>query len=131
VVQLGTGDVRYEAILTTIQARVCKVCMDQKDDGTCGLRKRVCAIETHLPGVVQVVAGIDSDRMDDYVAALESQVCGGCAQQDAAGSCSLRQEGECALHSYLSLVVDAIQDLRRAEGRAPLLLAGAAPVSGG
>ncbi len=127
MVQLGTADVRYEAILTAIQARVCRVCMDQKDDGTCGLRKRVCAIETHLPGVVQVVAGIDSDRMEDYVAALESQVCGGCAQQDASGSCSLRQEGECALHSYLSLVVDAIQDLRRAEGRPPLLLAAPAP----
>jgi hypothetical protein len=123
VVQLGAGDVRYEAILTAIQARVCRVCMDQKDDGSCGLRKRVCAIETHLPGVVRAVSTIDSDRMDDYVAALESQVCGGCAQQDSEGSCSLRAEGECALHSYLSLVVDAIQDLRRAEGRPPLLLA--------
>jgi hypothetical protein len=114
------GDARYEAFLEAIQRRVCHVCLDQKDDGSCGLRGRACAIEKHLPDVVRVVTAIDSDHMDDYVAALESQVCGHCAQQDTSGHCGLREKGERALHSYLSLVVDAIQDVREAEGRPPL-----------
>lgn len=114
------SDARYEAFLAAIQRRVCTVCMDQKDDGSCGLRGRTCAIEKHLPGVVEAVSAIDSDHMDDYIAALESQVCGHCSEQDAAGHCGLRAKGECALHAYLSLVVDAIQEVREAEGRPPL-----------
>jgi hypothetical protein len=120
VAQEGANDARYETFLAAIQRRVCTVCLDQKDDGSCGLRGRTCAIEQHLPGVVQVVSAIDSDHMDDYVTALESQVCGQCPQQDDSGHCGLREKGECALHAYLSLVVDAIQDVREAEGRPPL-----------
>jgi hypothetical protein len=94
--------------------------MDQKDDGSCDLHGRVCAIEKHLSGVVQAITAIDSDRMDDYVSAIEGQVCGHCSEQDASGTCTLREKGDCALYVYLSLVVDAIQDVRVAEGRPPL-----------
>ena len=118
--QENPRDARYQTFLMAIQRRVCTVCMDQKDDGSCGLHGRLCAIEKHLPGVVAAVSAIDSDRMDDYVSALESQVCGQCSEQDASGRCALRERGNCALHTYLSFVVDAIQDVRRAEGRPPL-----------
>ena len=118
--QEDPGDARYQTFLAAIQRRVCTVCMDQKDDGSCGLQGRTCAIEQHLPGVVEAVSAIDSDHMDDYVAALESQVCGHCTQQDTSGHCASREKGECALHAYLSLVVEAIQDVREAEGRPPL-----------
>ncbi len=114
------GDVRYRTFLAAIQQRVCAVCMDQKDDGSCGLEGRLCAIEKHLSGVVETVSAIDSDRMDDYITAIESQVCGSCSEQDASGKCELREKGDCALHAYLSLVVEAIEDVRRAEGRPPL-----------
>ena len=117
--QENPSDARYRTFLAAIQRRVCTVCMDQKDDGSCGLHGRLCAVEKHLPGVVEAISAIDSDRMDDYVTALESQVCGGCSE-DASGRCSLREKGDCALHAYLSLVVDAIQDVRRDEGRPPL-----------
>jgi hypothetical protein len=120
VAQENPSDARYQTFLAAIQRRVCTVCMDQKDDGSCGLHGRLCAIEKHLPGVVEAVSAIDSDRMDDYVAALESQVCGQCSEQDTALRCALREKGDCSLHAYLSLVVDAIQDVRRDEGR-PLL----------
>ena len=114
------SNARYETFLAAIQRRVCTVCMDQKDDGSCGLRGRQCAIEKHLPGVVEAVASIESDHMDDYIAALESQVCGQCSEQDTAGRCGLREKGDCALHAYLALVVEAIQDVREGEGLSPL-----------
>jgi hypothetical protein len=109
-------DARYEAFLAAIQRRVCSVCLDQKDDGSCGLRGRTCAIERHLPDVVRTLTAVDSPSMDDYVAALESRVCGQCSEQDASGRCALRVRGDCALHAYLSLVVDAVQEVGAAGG---------------
>lgn len=112
-------DERYQVVWDAIQRKVCSVCLDQRDDGSCGLSGRVCAIERHLPGVVQTVLSIESDRMDEYVAEIEAQICGRCSQQDAQGRCSLRSEGDCALYAYLHLIVDAIQEVKEAEGRSP------------
>ena len=50
--------------------------------------------------------------MDDYVAAVEAQVCSRCGESDEHGRCGLRERGDCALSTYLSLVVDAIEEVR-------------------
>ena len=98
----------YKAYWDAIRSRVCSVCLDQANDGTCGLgRRRVCAIEVHLPRLVEVLSSIDSPRMDEYVAAIEAEICGRCPQQDSGGKCELRDEGTCALYTYLPLVVEA------------------------
>jgi hypothetical protein len=104
-------DPRYRPFMTAIRRRVCAVCMDQKDDGSCGLHGHVCAIEKHMPAVVDVLMALDDHRMDDYVTAVEAEVCGHCSEQDPSRTCALREKGDCALHAYLSLVVDAIQDV--------------------
>lgn len=114
-------DELYRAYWDAIRRRVCSVCLDQRDDGSCGLTGRVCAIDRHLPKVVQAIVAIDSNQMDPYVAAIEAQVCARCSQQDAQGHCSLREQGECALYTYLFLVVDAIQEVREAAGLSPLV----------
>ena len=101
---------RYSAHAEAIWRRVCAVCLDSADDGSCGLAKdRVCAIERDLPRVVNTLASVKSGRMDEYVAALESEICANCHEQDADGRCCLRDHGECALAIYLPLVVDAIE----------------------
>jgi len=108
-------DETYMAYWDAIRSRVCSVCLDQANDGTCGLgRRRVCAIETHLPRLVEVLSSIDSPRMDEYVAAIEAEICGHCAQQDAEGACELRDEGQCALYTYLPLLVEAVEEVRAA-----------------
>ena len=114
-----TRDERSQAYTDAIRRRVCSVCLDAQDDGRCGLTKRVCAIEKHLPRVVETVLSVDSDRMDEYVAAIRAQVCGRCPEQSPEGPCELRNRGDCALDMYLFLVVDAIQEVREAEGRPP------------
>lgn len=111
------GNETHGAYWDAIRSRVCSVCLDQANDGTCGLgRRRVCAIEAHLPRLVEVLSSIDSPRMDEYVAAVEAEICGRCAQQDSGGKCELRDEGTCALYTYLPLVVEAIEEVR---GTAP------------
>jgi hypothetical protein len=105
----GAG--REQAYLEAIRARVCNVCLDQADDGGCGLTRRTCAIEAHLPRLASVLAGIDSRRMDDYDAAVRAEICPSCAQQDELGHCPVREASDCALLTFLPLVLDAIESV--------------------
>ena len=104
-------DERYQAYWEAIQRRVCSVCLDQAADGSCGLTRRVCALERHLPALVSALVAIRSDRMDEYVAAIEAQVCSHCPEQDACGECRVRDDARCSLYSYLSLVVEAVEEI--------------------
>jgi hypothetical protein len=106
-------DIR-QAYWDAIVRRVCSVCLDQATDGTCGLPRRTCALQSHLPAIVDAIASIQSDRMDEYEAAVRAQICTTCAEAEADGSCAVRDRGDCALSSYLSLVVDAIEEVKQA-----------------
>jgi hypothetical protein len=102
---------RYQAYWDAIRRKVCSVCLDQANDGSCGLTRRTCAIEAHLPRLAGVLSTIDSPRLDEYVAAVQAHICGECPEQDAQGQCDLRDEGTCALDTYLFLVVEAIEEI--------------------
>jgi hypothetical protein len=103
---------RYQAYWEAIRRRVCSVCLDGADAGGCGLAaNRSCAIEQHLPRLVETVLTVSSGRMDEYVAAVEAAICGRCTDQDERGFCRLRQKGDCALSIYLPMVVDAIEEV--------------------
>jgi hypothetical protein len=106
---------REPAYREAIRERVCNVCLDQKDDGSCGLTRRVCAIERHLPRLAETLSAIQSTRMDEYEAAVRAQVCGSCPEQDPGGRCALRADVECALFAYLPLVLEAIEVVNDAE----------------
>jgi hypothetical protein len=102
----------YQAYWDAIARRVCSVCLDQATDGSCGLSHRTCALQWHLPLIVEALSSIQSDRMDEYAQAVEARVCTRCSESDGAGGCKRRDKGECALDTYLSLVVDAIEEVR-------------------
>jgi hypothetical protein len=110
-------EISYQAYWDAFRRHVCTVCLDAANDGNCGLSGRVCALEAHFPRIIEAIAQIDSSRMDDYLAAIEEQVCRQCPRQDPQGACALRSSGECALYSYLPLVVDAIEEVRGGLGR--------------
>lgn len=103
----------YQACWNAIQQRVCALCLDAADDGTCGLGpRRSCALQDNLAAIVDTVLSVQSDRMDEYVTAIEARICGGCRQQNAAGHCGPREKGECGLYAYLPLVVEAIEEVK-------------------
>jgi hypothetical protein len=108
---------KYQAYWDALRRHVCTVCLDAGSDGNCGLTGRVCGLEAHFPRIIDAIENIDSSRMDDYVAAIEEQVCKRCPEQDPEGVCARRSHGECALYSYLSLVVDAIEEVRGGLGK--------------
>jgi hypothetical protein len=110
-------DPRYRPYWNAVRRHVCTVCLDQANDGSCGLSGgRLCAIERHLPRLVEVLSKVKSDRMDEYVAAVEQEICATCQEQDEHGRCGLRDGGECALYTYLPLLLDAMEEV--AEGDA-------------
>jgi hypothetical protein len=96
-----------------IREHVCGVCLDQKDDGECGLRQRSCALQAHLPRLAEVLSRVRSPRMDEYEAAVRAEVCAGCSAQDAAGRCTLRDKADCALFVYLPLVLEAVESVNQ------------------
>lgn len=114
------NDARNHEYLEAIRRRVCAVCLDGRDDGSCGLTGRVCAVESHLPQLVEALSSVESAHIEDYEAAMRARVCSSCRHQDPAGVCRLRDKGDCALDAYLMLVLDAVEEvnLRRA-ARAP------------
>ena len=107
----------YRAYWEAIERTVCSVCLDRADDGSCGLTRRTCAIERHLPEMTKTLSAVQSPRMDEYVAAVEAEICARCPEQ-VDGRCRLREAGDCALHAFLPLVLDAVEDVR-ASGLAP------------
>ena len=113
---MKAADARSQEYLDAIRKNVCAVCLDGRDDRSCGLSGRVCAIEAQLPRLVSALCSVSSSKLEDYEAALREQVCSACQQQDAAGRCELRDHGDCALDAYLLLVLDAVDEvnLRRA-----------------
>ncbi|HVQ31471.1 MAG TPA: hypothetical protein VMV21_17880 [Vicinamibacteria bacterium] len=107
---MALKDDRHQLYMDAIKRKVCSVCLDRHDDGSCGLTHRTCAIEGHLPQIVDAITRIESGRMDEYIAAIEAQVCSRC-ENKAGLECRLQQSGECALDTYLYLVVEAIEEV--------------------
>jgi len=96
--------------------RICAVCVDRRDDGTCGLDpKLACAIKEHLPMVLSMLRGVSSDKMGSYIERIRHNVCNICTQGNRDGSCDVRAHVDCPLDRYLGLVVEAIEDLDRRE----------------
>jgi hypothetical protein len=100
---------RHQAYWESLQRQVCAVCLDQADDGSCGLKRRLCALPAHLPRLAEVLGRVQSTRMDEYEAAVRAEICASCPEQDARGVCALRDQAACALFAYLPLVLDAVE----------------------
>jgi hypothetical protein len=94
-----------------VRNRICGVCTDRKNDGTCGLEDPgQCALFRLFPQVAEAIQSTDSEHLDDYIDAIRRHVCTVCEAQDRDGSCAARQQVQCALDAYLLLVVEAIEE---------------------
>jgi hypothetical protein len=109
---------RYRAYRDAIRRRVCAVCLDGADDGSCGLPgMRSCAIEALLPRLVDTVLDVRATHHDAYAAAIEARVCSHCPDRDVLGQCRLRRDGRCALAVYVPLIVEAIEEADARDAR--------------
>ena len=111
---------RIEVFREALKTRVCGICFDRNDNGTCGLPQgRVCALEGHLPEIVRAVESVHSFDLTPYVEGIRSQVCPNC-NQDVNGRCAFRENFDCSVDNFLLLVVDTIEDVKRQQGEEAL-----------
>ena len=102
-----------------IQAAICAKCVDGDGKGGCRIaHKGECALQKYFPQILEVVASTSSSSMEPYERLLRNKVCGLCIHQSASGSCSLRNEVDCALDRYFPLIVQIIEEARLNERRA-------------
>ncbi len=105
---------QYRAYREAVRRRVCAICLDGADDGACGLvGPPSCAIDEHLPRLVDAILDVRSRRDDAYAAAVEARVCSHCTHRDSLGLCRLRRDGRCTVSVYLPLVVEAVEEVER------------------
>ena len=108
------GEDKYQPYRDAIRRRVCSICLDGKDDGSCGLEgPPACAIEEHLPRLVDAILDVRDRRDDAYASAVEARVCGQCSHRDNLGFCGFRRDGRCTVSVYLPLIVEAVEEVGR------------------
>ncbi|HEY7700366.1 MAG TPA: hypothetical protein VIE88_18205 [Vicinamibacteria bacterium] len=106
---------RIDVFREALKERVCGICFDRNDDGTCGLPEgRVCALEAHLPEIVKAVESVHSFDLTPYVEGIRAQVCPNCSQ-DEHGRCVFRDNFDCSVDNFLMIVVDTIEDVKKRE----------------
>lgn len=98
-----------ERIEGRIHETICRACIYEKADGSCGLQRMPCPIISKLDEIIQIVQYTRSNQIDPYVDKLRSVVCSECQMQDAQGNCRLRAHADCALDDYFVLLVDLVE----------------------
>jgi len=94
-----------------VRDKICSVCSDRTEHGTCGLEEpSACALFRLFPEVAHAIQSVQSDDINDYVQAIRLGVCSICHEQMADGSCETRKRVQCALDAYLLLIVDAVEE---------------------
>jgi hypothetical protein len=78
-----------------------------------------CAIDEHLPALVDAIVDQRSRNDDAYAAVVEARVCSRCSHRDALGLCRLRRDGRCTVSVYLPLVVEAVEEVERRRAAGP------------
>jgi hypothetical protein len=100
-----------EELEAIARERICRICTDRTADGQCGLKDpSACALFHFFPRVAHAVQTVHSEDIRDYIAAIRAHVCAGCPEQDADGTCELRNQVRCALDAYLIPVIEVIEE---------------------
>ena len=97
-----------------LRHKVCAKCLDSDGTGACLIAPgRECAMKSHLPAIIDAVNSVYSPSIEPYVEQLRKKVCASCTSQRPGGSCSLRDDTECALDRYYPLIVQVIEEAQR------------------
>ena len=95
--------------LKALKQNVCAICVDSNEKGGCTLNEReTCAVELFLPQIIHVIHNADSDDLQELHNKLRETVCVECRAQEG-GNCYLREDANCSLDRYFSLIVETIQ----------------------
>jgi hypothetical protein len=92
-----------------LRRRICPDCRF-KSANSCDLAgPDPCKLFELFPLVAQAILGTESDRLEDYLQAIEEDVCAVCVNHSLDGTCP-RRNRVCALDGQLPAIVDAINE---------------------
>ena len=96
--------------IDAIRKNVCSICVDSTDEGDCTLTtKELCAVEYYLPKILEVVHNTQSEDINEIHQELRDTVCAECATSEDSEHCYLREDANCSLDRYFSIIVETIQ----------------------
>jgi len=112
VVTGNKDNLSREALWEALRRRVCSVCLDRRDDGTCGRGGEIgCALDEQLELVASALSASRGQPLEARARAIEEQVCRHCSGPDHGGSCRLGERGECAVRDYLPLIARVVDEV--------------------
>jgi hypothetical protein len=95
-----------------IRRQVCTCCVDRPPGGPpCAPRGKQCGIETHLPGLIDAIHGVNSASIAPYLDNNRRLICEHCPLQHS-------RDCPCPMDYLAVLLVQAVEavDARRAAG---------------
>ncbi|MFC2133342.1 hypothetical protein ACFLTH_01890 [Bacteroidota bacterium] len=96
--------------IDAIKNHVCTICVDSTEEGNCTLNeKELCAVQLFLPQILEIVHSKETDDVEEYYKMLKDTVCKECKTRDENGHCYLREDANCSLDRYFSVIVETIQ----------------------
>ena len=99
--------------LKAIKQNVCSICVDSNERGGCSLTdKETCAVELYLPQIVEIVTQAEAENIHELRKQLRDVVCANCRNEEN-GNCYLRDDANCSLDRYFSLIIETIQKVNK------------------
>lgn len=99
-----------QAVEARMREELCPRCVRFTADRRCSLPSdRECSLFRNLAEVVAIVRDTRGETMAVYERPLRESVCAACHYEDDHGSCTMRNELDCALDTYFPLIVEVIE----------------------
>lgn len=99
-----------DRIRSRLQTSLCPTCVRYTASHTCSLvPPRMCSVFKNLETIVSIVARTHSRSVEPYAEAVRDRVCSACPCEDDHQCCPKRDGLDCALDTYLPLIVDEIE----------------------
>lgn len=98
-----------------LEETICPLCVNFALDGTCTLKAfDECPISAYQGRVVEMIQKMGHRPwMEEYFQRMYMDICPLCRDKSAGGICVPREEGDCALFSYLPAIVKTVEDFMK------------------
>jgi hypothetical protein len=94
-----------------LKDNVCPLCVSFALDGTCTIQSfEKCPIDTYLDRLVKMIEEMGHRPwMEDYFERMYRDICPGCAGRVNEDYCPPKEDGECAIFTYLPTIVKTVE----------------------
>ena len=99
-----------EKYIKAVENNICRMCIDSNENGECVLTdSEKCAVEMYLPQIVKIVHELNSNNFDMHYKRIKSEICSNCKTREKNGKCYLKDNSNCSLDRYFSVIVETIK----------------------